>query len=95
MLYVIHAYDFTDEQAHNRRMAVRESHIAGAKLLKSNGNYVLGGALLDLEGKMIGSMMLVDFEEETQLHEWLENDPYVTGNVWDKIDVKPFKMANI
>ncbi|AEI49527.1 YciI family protein [Runella slithyformis] len=95
MLYVIHAYDFTDEQAHHRRMAVRERHIAGAKLLKSNGNFVLGGALLDLDGKMIGSMMLVDFEEEAQLHHWLENDPYVTGNVWDKIDVKPFKMANI
>lgn len=95
MLYVIHAYDFTDEEAYNRRMAVRERHIAGAKLLKSNGNFVLGGALLDLDGKMIGSMMLVDFEEETQLHQWLDNDPYVTGNVWDKIDVKPFKMANI
>lgn len=95
MLYVIHAYDFTDEQAIARRMAVRANHLAGAKRLKSTGNFVLGGALLDLEGKMIGSMMVVDFEEEVHLHQWLDNDPYVTGNVWEKIDVKPFKMADV
>ncbi len=95
MLYVIHAYDFTDEQALERRMAVRANHLEGAKVLKSNGNFVVGGALLSPEGKMIGSMMLVDFENETQLHQWLDNDPYVTGKVWEKIDAKPFRKADV
>jgi uncharacterized protein len=95
MLYVIHAYDFTDEQAFERRMAVRPNHFDGAKQLKSTGNFVLGGALLDPDGKMIGSMMVVDFEDETGLNQWLQNDPYVTGKVWEKIDVKPFRKADI
>jgi len=95
MLYVIHAYDYTDEQALERRMSVRERHLEGAKTLKTGEHFVLGGALLSPEGKMIGSMMLVDFETESQMKEWLHNDPYVTGKVWEKIDVKPFRKADV
>jgi uncharacterized protein YciI len=94
MLYVLHAYDYTDEKALERRMSVRERHLEGAKILKAEGHFVLGGALLSSEGKMMGSMMVVDFETETQLNEWLHKDPYVTGKVWEKIDIKPFKKAD-
>ena len=81
--------DYTDEKALERRMSVRERHLEGAKILKAEGHFVLGGALLSSEGKMMGSMMVVDFETETQL-----KDPYVTGKVWEKIDIKPFKKAD-
>lgn len=93
MLFVIHAYDYTDAEALERRMSVRTHHLEGAKILKANGNFVIGGALLSPEGKMIGSMMVVDFEDERQMSQWLQNDPYVTGQVWEKIDVKPFRQA--
>lgn len=95
MLYVVHAYDYTDEQALERRMSVRERHLEGAKILKAGGHFVMGGALLSPEGKMMGSMMVVDFDTESQMNEWLQNDPYVTGKVWEKIDVKPFRKANV
>ena len=95
MLFVVHAYDYTDPEALDRRMAVRGHHLEGAKVLKSNGNFIMGGALLDPDGKMIGSMMVVDFEEESQMNQWLQNDPYVTGKVWEKIDVKPFRQATV
>ncbi|MFN8347225.1 MAG: YciI family protein [Spirosomataceae bacterium] len=95
MLYVVHAYDYTDSEALDRRMSVRGRHLEGAKVLKSNGNFIMGGALLDPDGKMIGSMMVVDFEEERQMNQWLQNDPYVTGKVWEKIDVKPFRQAAV
>mgnify|MGYP000891451588 FL=1 len=93
MLFVIHAYDYTDAEALERRMSIRANHLEGAKVLKANGNFVMGGALLSPEGKMIGSMMVVDFEDERQMSQWLQNDPYVTGQVWEKIDVKPFRQA--
>ncbi|OIN59670.1 YciI family protein [Arsenicibacter rosenii] len=93
MLYVIHAYDFTDAEALNRRMAVRPDHLEGVKKLKAGNNYVLGGALLNPEGQMFGSMMVVDFDTEEAMQQWLQNDPYVTGQVWEKIDVKPFRQA--
>ena len=50
MLYVVHAYDYTDEQALERRMSVRERHLEGAKILKTGGHFVMGGALLSPEG---------------------------------------------
>lgn len=95
MLYVVHAYDYTDEQAPERRLTARPLHFDRARTLKANGHFVLGGALLSPENQMIGSLMVVDFEEEDQLRAWLDTDPYVTGRVWEKIDVKPFRQADI
>ncbi|HEV7347015.1 YciI family protein [Telluribacter sp.] len=93
MLYVIHAYDFTDEQTLERRLAVRPQHLDTARRLKAEGHFVMGGALLSPEDKMIGSLMVVNFEDETSLRQWLDHDPYVQGRVWEKIDVKPFREA--
>lgn len=95
MLYVIHAYDGTDETALDRRMAVRPNHFEGVRKLKEMGHYVLGGALLSTDGQMIGSMMLLDFENEEQIQDWLSWEPYVQGNVWEKIDIKPFRQAQV
>ena len=95
MRYVIHAYDYTDDQAMNRRLAVRPNHFDGARQLKADGHFVLGGALLDPDGKMIGSMLLLDFDTEEQLNDWLQNEVYNTEKVWERIDVKPFKQADV
>ncbi|KAA9349911.1 YciI family protein [Larkinella humicola] len=95
MRYVIHAYDYTDDQAMDRRLAVRPNHFDGARQLKADGHFVLGGALLDPDGKMIGSMMLLDFDTEDQLNDWLQNEVYISGKVWERIDIKPFKQADV
>ncbi|WP_234735656.1 YciI family protein [Tellurirhabdus bombi] len=95
MQYVVHAYDFTDEQAYDRRLAARPAHFERARQLKADGHFILGGALLDETGKMIGSMMLVEFDSEENLNNWLQSDPYVVGKVWDRIDVKPFRKADV
>ncbi|GAB3905416.1 YciI family protein [Larkinella knui] len=95
MRYVLHAYDYTDEQALDRRLAVRPNHFDGARQLKAAGHFILGGALLDPDGKMIGSMMLLDFDSEEQLNNWLQTEVYVTGKVWERVDIKPFKQADI
>ena len=95
MLFVIHAYDYTDGQAIERRLAARPDHLAGARELKTNGHFVMGGALLGSENQMIGSMMVVDFPDEAQMQQWLENDPYITGRVWEIIDAKPFRRADV
>ena len=93
--YFITAYDFTDPEALNRRMAVRASHLEGVKKLKESGNFLIGGAILSPEGKMIGSSLFVQFENEDELQLWLQEDPYVTQKVWDKIEIKPFRVAEV
>lgn len=93
--YLVTAYDHTDDGALKRRMDVRPHHLDGARALKENGNYVLGGAMLNEEGKMIGSTMILQFENEEELETWKRNELYITGGVWESFDIKPFKVADV
>jgi uncharacterized protein YciI len=91
--YLVTGYDYTDAEALQRRLAVRPHHLDGAKALKASGNYILGGALLNDEGNMIGSVMVLQFETEEELEAWKQNEPYITQKVWESVDVKPYKVA--
>ena len=93
MQFMVVAYDGTDEGALNRRLAVRDSHIAGAIELKNKGNLIAGGAILDDAGRMIGSTTYVAFKSRAELDAWLERDPYVTGDVWRDITITPIRLA--
>ncbi|WP_207432001.1 YciI family protein [Sabulibacter ruber] len=93
--YLITAFDFTDEQALDRRMATRPAHLEMVKKLKETGNFILGGAMLSPEEKMIGSTLVVEFENENAVQQYLAQEPYILQKVWDKVDVKPFRVANV
>ncbi|TFF30339.1 YciI family protein [Mucilaginibacter psychrotolerans] len=93
--YLVTGYDYTDEGALDRRMGVRPHHLDGAIALKASGNYILGGAILNDDGKMIGSVMVLQFENEEQLEAWKMSEPYITQKIWESVDVKPFKVAQV
>ncbi len=93
MEFAVIAYDGTDEGAQERRMAVREAHMKVVEDLRRKGHMVHGGALLDDGGRMIGSIITCDFPNREAFDNWLNNDPYVTGGVWQDIRVIPFKTA--
>lgn len=93
--YLIIARDGTDLEAMDRRMKVRPLHVETARELKQYNRFITGGAILDDTGNMIGSMMVVQFETEDDLLIWMKNEPYITGNVWQSIEVNPFKVAEI
>ncbi len=93
MQFMITAYDGKDEDALQRRMSVREAHIDEAKKLKEAGNLIAGGAILNEAEQMIGSTMYVEFDSRDALDQWLINDPYVTGRVWQDITVLPIRLA--
>jgi uncharacterized protein YciI len=93
--YIVTGYDFTDAEALPHRMGVRPHHLDAAASLKKTGNYVLGGAILNDEGKMIGSVMILQFETEEELEAWKQNEPYITRGIWESVDVKPFKVASV
>lgn len=93
--YVITAFDFTDEDALQRRMAARPHHFERAKELKLTGNFIKGGAMLNDEGKMIGSVMLMQFENDEEMEVWKQGEPYIVGKVWDRIEIRPFKVADV
>ena len=94
--YIITAHDnTTDPFALERRMEARSFHLQGAAKLRATNNFIIGGAFLDEHGRMTGSVMIVQFETEDELQQWLRNEPYITGKVWHKVEVKPFRVADV
>jgi len=88
MQFLVLGYDGKDEGASARRLAVREAHLKGIREGLEQGIFLYATALLDDNDQMIGSMIICDFPSRETLNEhWLQNDPYVTGNVWKKIEV--------
>ena len=42
---------------------------------------------------MIGSACVAQFDTRAELDAWLRTDPYVTGHVWQDIEVLPYRVA--
>lgn len=93
MQFQVIGKDGTDDDALNRRLAVRDQHIAMGDQLRASGNVLFGVAHLDDDGKMIGSTYIVDFPSRTKLDEWLAIEPYVIGEVWKSIEITPCRVG--
>jgi uncharacterized protein len=74
-------------------MAARPAHIALGDKLRSAGQLLFATAILDDSDRMIGSMVVVDFENRAELDRWLSIEPYVTGKVWEQIKIQPCKVG--
>ena len=95
MQFLLLAYDGTDSDAPERRLKIRQEHLDKISNLKKSGEFLFGGAILDDEGKMIGSMILYEFPDRAALDERLKDEPYITTGVWKKIEIRPFRLAKI
>lgn len=94
MQFIVTGYDGRDDGALDRRMAAREAHLATAKQMVEAGRWLYAAAILDDAGKMVGSMIVCDFDSKQSLEkEWLDNEAYVLGKVWEKIDICRAQVA--
>ena len=89
MQYLIRAYD--GEGKLDKRMEVRPRHLDGMKKLSEH--IISAGGLLDDEGKMKGSALIMDFESRKELDDYIANEPYVVENVWEKIEIEPINVV--
>ncbi len=89
MQFIIKAYDGQDLL--ERRMAVRPRHLEN--MARVNGRVLCAGGLLDGEGRMKGSVLILDFENRELLDEYLRSEPYVVEHVWEKIEVEPMNVV--
>lgn len=92
MQFLVIGYDGTDDKAPERRLAVREAHLAGVTKMKEEGKAIFGVAILNEREQMIGSSLVVDFPTRADVDAWLKTEPYVTGGVWKKIEVLPARI---
>ncbi|UPG73248.1 YciI family protein [Roseomonas gilardii subsp. gilardii] len=93
MPFMVLAYDGKDAEAPARRKAARPAHLARVAQEAESGRLLIGGPLTDADGRMIGSMMVLDLPDETAVHAWLAEDPYVRQDVWKDISILPFQIA--
>jgi uncharacterized protein YciI len=87
MQFIVIGLDGTDKGAPERRQEVRQQHIDMGEELRQSGNMWYGAALLNDDGTMKGSMILVDFPSEKELQQWLDKEPYIVGNVWREVTI--------
>jgi uncharacterized protein YciI len=95
MQFLLLAYDGTDPQAPQRRLKVREEHLKKIGQLKMKNEFLFGGAILDENNEMIGSMIVYDVPDRSSMDKILKDEPYLTNGVWEKIEIKPFRAARI
>ena len=95
MHYLIIAHDGSDEKALERRLAAREKHLASMSKLISEKKALYGAALIDDTGAMKGSILIMDFPSQDDLEHYLATEPYITGKVWQQVEVKPCKVPEI
>ena len=89
MQFIVKAYDGPDML--EKRMAVRPRHL---EVMKKLGKQIIcAGGLLDDEGKMKGSVLVMEFENREALDDYLAKEPYVTEGIWQKIDVEVMSVV--
>jgi hypothetical protein len=101
--FFVYAPDKTEPGTLERRLSVREKHLAGAKVGHESGFIRIGGVLTtpdaitnpDAPKKMVGSTLILEAESIDQVKNMIENDIYYTSGVWDpeKLVILPFFSA--
>lgn len=90
--FLITAYDRTGPGQIERRKAARAAHLPGIRALAEQRKLLMGGGILDEQGRVIGSVGIYDFRDQAELDAYLREEPYNQG-VWGEVRVQPFFVA--
>jgi len=92
MQFIIFAYDGKDEAALERRMKVRPQHLENMAKLKEEGHVICAGGMIGDDGNLMGSFLVMEYESEEALQEYLKTEPYMTGDVWKDITIEDCRV---
>lgn len=67
------------------RMATRAAHLA---YVQDTGVVQQAGALLDHEGKMSGSLVILDVPDRAAAEAWAAADPYARAGLFAKVRIE-------
>jgi hypothetical protein len=91
MEFMLIGRDGTDEGALDRRLAVRQRHLALFDEFSRRGYFKYGCAMLDDDQRMVGSMIVCEFSSRKELEElWLSREPYA-ADVWKTVEIVPVR----
>jgi uncharacterized protein YciI len=73
------------------RMAAREAHLT---YVRGQPEIVkLGGPLLDDDGQMSGSILVLDVADKVAAQAFADKDPYGLAGVFESVDIREFKIS--
>lgn len=73
-----------------KRIPLREAHLARLKNLQQAQRLALAGPLAEPNGGVTGSLIVAKFDDIEQAQAWFAEDPYVQAGVYQRVTIKPF-----
>ena len=89
MQYIITAHD--GKNMLEKRLEVRPQHLEN--IAKAPGKVLCAGGLLDDEGHMAGSVLIMECASKEDLNAYLESEPYIKAGVWEKVEAEPMNVV--
>lgn len=87
--FAIHCIDKPDSSA--LRASTRESHLAHIGSIIDH--VLVAGPLLDMEGKPIGSLLIIDFPERKDAVAFAAADPYALAGLFASVAVTAWRKV--
>lgn len=81
----------TDKAGHLEvRKANRDAHLA---YIAQTGVVEMAGPLLDSEGAMIGSLVILEVDDITAAQAWAAADPYAKADLFESVTIREWKKV--
>lgn len=73
------------------RMAARPDHLAWVQ--QNLAPIKIAGPMLDDEGRMAGSMFILDMPDKAAAEAFNAADPYTKAGLWGRVDLREFRAS--
>jgi uncharacterized protein YciI len=93
-LFAIIAFDAPDSKV--KRADYVKPHVEALVAMKNQGRLFAAGPLresLNDSAEKIGSLLIIDFNSQTDAEEWFQNEPFFKAGVYKTVTIKPYEDA--
>lgn len=72
---------------------LRQRHLAAQRewMAEHAENYRVAGPLTNAKGEFVGSLLIIEADDEAEARATVNEDPYLVGGVWQSIRVDRFE----
>jgi uncharacterized protein YciI len=89
MLFAITNLDKADSFA--LRAATRETHLGYLDSIVAQ--MILAGPVLNAEGQSIGSLLIVEAENQAAAEAFAAADPYAKAGLFESVTIRPYRLV--
>lgn len=91
MIFAVLAYDYAGDKAGAERKRLAPAHLAHVERVMDRLH--VAGPLTDANGQAIGSLLIIEAEDEASARALIESDPYAGAEIWERVEYRPFRAV--